>query len=56
MARSHTLDVPLPCPDALHTVGANMFGGVVVIRGGGRIEFIFIDLMTEEKSVVFAST
>lgn len=52
----HALDPPLPWPGALHTAGETMGVGMVTVRGGRGHNLSCAELMTKEKSIIFASS
>lgn len=49
------LDPPLPWPGALHTAGETMGVGMVMVSGGRGHNLSCVELMTKEKSIIFAS-
>ena len=46
---------PLPWPGALHTAGETMGVGMVMVSGGRGHNLSCVELMTKEKSIIFAS-
>ena len=52
----HALDPPLPWPGALHTAGETRGVGMVTVRGGRGHNLSCAELMTKEKSIIFASS